>query len=194
MNIKGYTQEVQTKVIEYKDTKITVKDRIPYADKQVAAQELVGKTTVMDERLGITYTLPTYDLVENYIFLKYYTDLDVSDIQTEDDYRALFEFAYDAGLTESDMREFVRQDIKYLEAIEGRYRVAVAAVFEEERSLGYQVKQLLDTSPDTNNEETRELIEKLIDMKGALLEKENKPANGMNVGGTVINFAKKPNH
>jgi hypothetical protein len=194
MNIKGYTQEVQTKVIEYKDMKITVKDRIPYADKQVAAQELVEKTTVMDERLGITYTLPTYDLVENYIFLKYYTDLDVSDIQTEDDYRALFEFAYDAGLTESDMREFVCQDIKYLKAIEGRYRVALAAVFEEERSLGHQVKQLLDTSPDTNNEETRELIEKLIDMKGALLEKENKPANGMNVGGTVINFAKKPNH
>ena len=194
MNIRGYTQEVQTKVIEYKDMKITVKDRIPYVDKQVAAQELVEKTTVMDERLGITYTLPTYDLVENYIFLKYYTDLDVSDIQTEDDYRALFEFAYDAGLTASDVREFVCQDIKYLEAIEGRYRVAVAAVFEEERSLGHQVKQLLDTSPDTNNEETRELIEKLIDMKGALLEKENKPANGMNVGGTVINFAKKPNH
>ena len=71
---------------------------------------------------------------------------------------------------------------------------ALVKTFEAAHSLGNMVKPLLNADMDTNNSETKELIEKLIDMKGALLEKEEnekKTAKPVTVGGAVINFAKR---
>ena len=59
----------------------------------------------------------------------------------------------------------------------------------------------LNTDVNTENAETRELIERLIDMKGALLEKQNnekilqfgakKTAKSVKTGGVKINISKK---
>lgn len=191
MNIKEYQLKVNTKIIEKDGFTVTVKDKIPYSQKEEMAAELTSRTLYADDELGIACTLPNYDAVRNFIFLKYYTDLDLSWMTDDDDFRRLYDFAKDMGLDEDTLWEFCGHDVADMDSIAAIYADAAKARFEREKSLGYKVLKMLDTSPDTDSAEARELIEKLIDMKGALIEKESKPANGMNVGGGVINFAKK---
>ena len=98
------------------------------------------------------------------------------------------------------MDNFTISDIAIVKKMEAKYAGAIKELYEREHSLGQLVKEMLNTKPDTANDETRELIEKLTDMKGALLEKEEKekllqfgkkkPAS-IGASGNVINFAKK---
>ena len=97
------------------------------------------------------------------------------------------------------MKDYAAIDLWYVDMMKDRMIKAVQMRFEKEKSLEQLVKGLLNTNPDTNNAETRELIEKLIDMKGALLEKEEnekvlafgkkKPA--VKTGGVKMNLGKK---
>lgn len=191
MDIRSYQTAEETMHVVFQGIDIEIKNKIPYEKKQEFAMELVGHTYSSDDDLGVMYVLPLYDLIRNYLFVKYYTNLDISNIQEDADYKALYDFAADAGLMSEDVRKFVEEDIRRMESLEWRYADAVIARYERAHSLEHMLSKLMNADIDTSNEETRELIEKLIDMRGALLEKENKPANGMNVGGTVINFAKR---
>ena len=98
------------------------------------------------------------------------------------------------------VREHVREDIDYVYEIADAYKESVVTLFEKEHSLGYQVQAFLSEDVDTNIAETRELIEKLTDMKGALIEKEErdkiisfgkKKSANVKVGGMKLNLSKK---
>ena len=164
---------------------IVVKNRIPYEMKEQFAYELVDRTLGTDDSLGVSYVLATYDLVLNYQFAKYYTNIDTEQIDSIESFRVLFDYMQINGLCVDNtwVREFAGADLAIVRGIEEKYRNAITTLYEAEHSLQYEIKKLLDTDPDTNNAETRELIEKLIDMKGALLEKEEQ--------GKVIQFGKQ---
>lgn len=142
----------------------------------------------------------TEDEVYLYLLVKYYTDIDVEEINDVDGIRNLYDYCQESGVR-NELNQFIDfDDVDILFSMAEIYRGSIQKLYEAGRSLGHTVKLLLKTDPDTNNAETKELIEKLIDMKGALLEKEaqeeilhaNKqaPAN-VKTGGAVINLARR---
>lgn len=181
---------------------IEIKNRISHEMKEQFAMEQVEGTLGSDDSLGVCYLLATYDLIENYLFAKYYTNIDVSEINTIDDYRRLYDYMLMNRLVLKDeyVWEYVGEDYALIRPIEEVYRDSVVKLYEAEHSLGNLVKGLLNTDPDTNNEETRKLIEAQTDMKGALLEKQEqekmiefgkKKPTSLKTGGVKVSLAKR---
>lgn len=195
--------EFQYKTMSIQDktgNDIMICDRIPYEEKEEFVKELVAMSLAVDENLGYVYVTMNHRLVWNYLFVKYYTNIDVSEVQDIEGFKKLYDFCIGIGLEREDVDEFTFRDLAIVEKMEAQYADAIIELYEREHSLGQLVKEMLNTNPDTTNDETRELIEKLTDMKGALLEKEEKekllqfgkkkPAS-IGASGNVINFAKK---
>lgn len=171
--------------------------RIPYEQKEGMVTELTSMCLLADDKLGVCYIGSLFDVILNYLFVKYYTDIDVEWVSNVVDYYKLYDYCQVNGLNYIDL---CADDYKVVYDYWVRYADSIIQLYEAEHSLGYTVKQLLNTDVDTNNKETRELIEKLIDMKGALIEKEEegkvlqfgkkKPAS-IKTGGAKMNLAKK---
>ncbi len=199
---------------EYFNETVTIQDktgndvvilkRIPYEQKEAFVQELAGMAQTPDEETGTCFVSSLYELIYNYLFVKYYTNIDVEEQKDVESFRALYDYCQSIGINDrydraSDQDEEIIQDMWY------QYKGSVVGLYEKQHSLGQKVKELLNTDVDTNNAETRELIEKLTDMKGALLEKEEqgkvldfvstksgkkKPAS-VKTGGVSMSLAKR---
>ena len=172
--------------------------RIPYEQKEEFIHELAAMVLVADEDTGICYVSSLYDVVFNYLYVKYYTNIDVDGIKEIDDFRKLYDFCEMEGIT------FVRtmdSDLCDVERMWKTYSEAIIRQYEKRNSLEHQAKLMLSTDIDTNKAETRELIEKLIDMQGAMKEKEErdnvldfgkaKKNTGVKTGGVKLNLGKR---
>ena len=172
--------------------------RIPYEQKEEFIHELAAMVLVADEDTGICYVSSLYDVVFNYLYVKYYTNIDVDGIKEIDDFRRLYDFCEMKGIA------FVRtmdSDLCEVERMWRAYSEAIIRQYEKRNSLEHQAKLMLSTDIDTNKAETRELIEKLIDMQGAMKEKEErdnvldfgkaKKNTGVKTGGVKLNLGKK---
>ena len=179
---------------------VVILNWIPFEEKEAFVEDLVGLSLNSNDELGICYEAMNYELLYNFVFVKYYTNIDVSDIPDVDGLRKLYDYCQMNGITREALGAYVEDDLKVIDNMIIKYKNAVKVLYETEHSLGYAVKKLLETKPDINNQETRELIEKLIDMKGALIEKEEeskviafgkkKPAD-LKTGGVKIGLAKR---
>ena len=176
---------------------IIVKSRIPYADKEKMAVEYIEGTLGVDADLGICYTIYSADLVWNYLFMKYYTNIDV---EGAEDMTVLYDYAEEHELMGSLVGHHVGFDLSIVSQIAEKYKESIVRLYEKGHSLEQQAKKFLSTDVDTNIAETRELIEKLTDMKGALLEKEEqgkvlqfgkKKSANVTAGGVKLNLSKK---
>ena len=173
---------------------------IPTEEKEAFAREQVENTMATDDELGICYKLMTECEVKTYLLTKYYTDMDVSEVQDVAGFRKLHDYCRMSGLLEA-VHAFVSLEDQWdIDHMAKLYWEAIQRLYETEHSIGNKVKQLLDTNPNVNNAETRELIEKLIDMKGALDEKEQqnkvipfgkKTPASLRTGGVKIDLAKR---
>ena len=205
MAIEKIKVNLKTAEMDYKNMcrgDIVIVNRIPYELKEEFATQLVDMTLGTDDQLGVCYTLAFYELIENYLFAKYYTNIDVTELIELADFRALYDFMqiHDSYLHNNEVWDFVKDDLNIVHSIEDRYFNSIATLYESEHSLGNIVKELLKTDPDTNNEETTAQIEKLIDMKGALLEQQEqskvldfgkKKTASVKTGGVHVNLAKR---
>lgn len=186
IDVSGPLSETQT--IEDKNgNSVNILKMIPYAEKEEMALELAALTLSADEETGVCYENALFDLALTYLFVKYYTDIDVSDIQDVDGYQRLYDYCAVSGL---DYFAFCKEDYMRLMEYWENYSAAIIRMYEARHSLGYAVKRMIDTNVDPNNQETRELIEKLISMRQAYEEKQASPVQ---LGGNVLNFAKKEN-
>lgn len=188
-----------TKLIQDKNgNDVVIWNWIPFAEKEEFVQELITFVLNADDELGVCYESMNYDLFYNYEIIKHYTNIDVDEIQDIDGFRKLYDYCDLNGVRNAlnssqfimtaeainlNQYGFLEQDLCIVNEMVLKYREAIKVLYEAEHSLGNMVKKILDTDVDTNNKETRELIEKLIDMKGALIEKEEK--------GKVLAFGKK---
>lgn len=179
------------------DDGIIVKSRIPYAEKEKMAIEYIEGSLGVDANLGVCYTIYSADLVWNYLFMKYYTNVDINETE---DLTVLYDYAEEHGLMSGKVEYHVSLDVDIVIKIAENYRKSVIRLYEKEHSLEQQAKKLLNTDVDTNITETRELIEKLTDMRGALIEKEErnnvlqfgkKKAANVASGGVKLNLSKK---
>ena len=193
--------EKTTKTIQDKNgNDVVIWNWIPYGEKEALVQELTGYILNADDDLGVCYEVLNYDLFYNYVIVKYYTNIDVEDIQDIDGFRKLYDYCDKNGFIGYDIDDFLNDDLCTINRMIVRYKHTIMSLYEEQHSLSNIVKKLLGTDFDANNAETRELIEKLIDMKGALMEKEEenkvlafgkKKPVGLKTGGVKMNLAKR---
>ena len=61
-----------------------VKKRIPYEEKIALAEELLQLAYVIDDENGIGYLLEDYEAKELFLILKYYSDIDTSELESKD--------------------------------------------------------------------------------------------------------------
>lgn len=172
--------------------------RIPYEQKEEFIHELAAMVLIADEDTGICYVSSLYDVVFNYLYVKYYTNIDVDGIKEIDDFRKLYDFCEMRGIISVHTMD---ADACELERMWKTYSEAIIRQYEKRNSLEHQAKLMLSTDIDTNKAETRELIEKLIDMQGAMKEKEErdnvldfgkaKKNTGVKTGGVKLNLGKK---
>lgn len=178
------------------DGYITVVDFIPYEKKEQMAFDIVTATLQTDDDLGMCYSVYTEEIIEMYYLIRYYTNIDTGDATPEQVYDWVMSNHIKKELIDNIGADYWEVDnlVCYISDI-------IISKYKKENSLEHQVKLLLNTDPNVNNEETRELLEKLIDMKGALIEKENnvialgtKKATSPKTGGVKINLSKKDNN
>lgn len=196
MDVTKELEETFT-MTDIKGNEVVILRRIPYDDKLNYVRELAERVLVADEETGLCYESSMYDLVNNYLFVKYYTNIDVDWVETVDDFKKLYDYCSVSGLADVSV-----DDASDLGSLWVSYSQSIIDLYNKKNSLETLAKGLLSTDVDTNKEETRQLIEKLIDMKGALMEKEenekviqfakaNKKAALPKTGGVKLNLAKK---
>lgn len=189
INIDIDEQMRETTTIQDKNgNSVNILKRISCADKEAFVQELVDRTISTDEETGLGYVNPLFNVIYCYLFVKYYTDIDTEWIKEIDDYRKLYDYCLVNGICDTCTPEN-EKDADNLRELWWRYNQAVIQLYERGHSLAQIVKTWLTGDVDVENAETRELIEKLIDMKQGYLSAGEKPTK--NVGGGILSFAKK---
>ena len=117
-------------------------------------------------------------LVRRFLTAKYYTDIDTEDVSMED----VYDYLVNMDIVDH-LDQIVYDDYVYVGHIYEELRSAVIKSYEAEHSLSQLAKNILGGKLDLQNEETRELIEKLIDMQAAYNKEQDK--------NNVLQFAKK---
>lgn len=181
--------------------KIIVRSRIPYAEKEQMAYEMAASTQVIDEEKGTCYRTYQQHLLDAFLIVKYYTNIDVSEMG-EADFEKLFDYLvfnelYDAlfDAVEGDYLRFT-YDIAY------RLVSAAMESYEKEHSLAHKVNQtfgFLFTGEDLTDQlaAAEDINGKLVDMFKAVKERDEKNVllkggkAKVNSGGAVLNMAKK---
>ena len=141
-----------------------------------------------DEETGICYVNALFDIVYTYLFVKYYTDIDTEWVQEIADFHKLYDYCQLNGICDTCTPENDK-DADALREYWWRYSQTVIVLYEKQHSLEQMAKSIFTTDMSAENEETRKLIEQLIDMKKAYDEKTEKPTK--HVGGGILNFAKR---
>jgi len=159
------------------DEVITVRTHIPYEQKVSMANELVELTVVPNDKLGICYTVGS-GLVRRFLTAKYYTNIDTEDVSMED----IYDYLVNMDIVDH-LDQIIYNDYVHVACMYEEMRGAVIKAYEAEHSLAQLAKSILDGKLDLQNEETRELIEKMIDMQAAYNKEQNK--------NNVLQFAKK---
>ncbi len=173
---------------------VKVRNYLPYAEREEAAAEYAARALIVaDEENGIAYDSYRIDIEADYMMVKYYTNIDVDGIPTED----VFDYAKRTGLL--DKIKLVTNDDTYLTLAMGDKMVFAATTAIEKRgSLPYFIKNrmgyLLDAEKTAETlAQAEDLKEKMIDILGAVKERDmmksvqKKPA--VIPGG--VNLAKK---
>lgn len=162
---------------------VIILKHIPYAEKKKMAYELGEIALCGDEDTGICYVSALYEIALNYLFIKYYTNIDVSWVHEVTDYQKLYDYCtvnnfWYISICDEDSYLFM----EYWKL----YKDTVCRLFDARCSLGYTVKSLLSSDIDTTNPEHIKLIEKLIE-----INREEKRASLPISNNGVLNFAKR---
>lgn len=172
-------------------TTVTVRDHIPYAEKEAMATELATRL-VMIHNDSCCYEGYEFRKIECFLNAKFYTDIDIEDATEED----VADFLINNGL-DRKIEEINGYDIRVVYGIMDRMMDAVSQIYEDDHSI----KTALRTSFGFlfNGEDVTESLAKaetvsgtLFDALSALKNQQKRQENGtVNVGGAILNFARK---
>ena len=196
IDFSKYADLHESKEITGKDgTKVTVRDHIPYADKIAMATEIIENYVMIhdDSCCYESHMLPAARIKA---IMKYYTDIPVDDA----DEKEVADFAINNGLIEQ-IREFIHDDYYEAEDIYVTLLRSVMDNYDDDQSLKKAIKTSFGflfngediTESLAKAEMTKDTMFKALD---ALNRKEQEEAGKMdkgrmNIGGKILNFAKK---
>ena len=187
-----YNEMCEEKKVVGKDrTEITVRTHIPYRDKFKMARELVEQNVIIHND-SCAYDNYLDQAVWMLKILEYYTDVDTDGVDEE--HAADFMINNEVS---QNIHDIIENDLCKVEEIYFRMRDGVMTTFEDDKSL----KTALKTSFGFlfNGEDVTESLAKAETVSGTLfdalaaLRKEDERRNPgkIDVGGNILNFAKK---
>jgi len=180
------------------DTEVVVRDHIPFNQKEEMVHDLLINTISVYAD-SCAFTSESLGKMRLYMIAKYYTDIDTQDVEPE----AIANFLINNGLID-EIEKYINDDLDRAMGMYWLMHDAFMTTYEDDHSL----KKALKTSFGFlfNGEDITETLakaeatnDKIYSAINALREKEKekeeKVDNGtLNIGGNVINFAKKNNN
>ena len=196
INIKSYTDTHSEKTIKCDDgTEITVRDHIPYTQKEYMANELLEDSTVIHDD-SCVYTSIEADKNKLYLVAKYYTDIDTDGEDPID----VADFMINTGIA-GQIMEYIRNDFDYVIDIFYNLYDAIDIVYKDDTSISKALRKSFGFL--FNGEDVTESLAKAEAMKDTVYEAinafrkvekekaENLDNGTMTIAGNIINFAKK---
>lgn len=166
MEKKRLTQEMIDSGQEFVDLGfVEIQDKLPYSVLEEAARELVDAIIVLDP-IGVVYETYRRDIELCFVFLKYLTNLDVSEWDAE----RLYDFAGSYVLNSTNAQWDRIKDL-----YDDMYWV-VCRRYERQNSLDYKLGQLVDNLSQQTDTDAKEMGDRLIDLMDKVKAADNKPA------------------
>ncbi len=192
----------QTEITTTEGDIIHVKEELPYEQMEQMMWELAGNMVFIDEENGAVGMNFRQELLFPYLIVKYYTDIDLSEVQTEEDIQALYDWLkinpyYDL------IRNIISCSFNRVMLMADAAVEATKSIYAANTSLPYLLRKSFGSA--LGSEELSEAISKsdelnrtLVDMMGAVKEKEEREkadsASGKKLkakNGLMLNLAKK---
>lgn len=169
------------------------------------AERLVVSTVICDPS-GCAYMSYKYDLIRMFLIVEYYTNVDISDWNTEDGQQAIFDYMTRSG--DSPMSRYEKMceneafchDLDLVENIFSLMSEAMMYKHEHSSTLSYKLGKAFESFIDDGNilkslEEKNEINEKMLDLFSAYNEKRQRElvekSDSKPLVSGVFNFAKK---
>lgn len=179
---------------------IIVKHNISYAQKEKLAIELMAYINAENEDTHTMYTNYKEDLVEMFLICKYYTNIDISDMNTEDDWKMLYDWLVFECMDEKIM-SVISHDYDVVYGMAMTIIRGIQKINDKNYSLFFQLQNLLGSLLEVGDitdalAKSEEVNNTMIDLIGAYnkqkQEEATKPAKKQKLdSGLVVNFAKK---
>ena len=176
-------------------TVITVRDHIPYEQKEQMAQEIAEAVLVIHDD-SCVYVSHTYEEVEKYMIAKYYTSIDTEDVDAKD----VCDFLVNNEVL-GDIIACVWTDFGIVMEIYEAIKTAYIDTYEDDKSLKRAIRTSFGflfngedlTDSMAKAESTNGVLMNAIEaLRNAEKQKEESVNNGkLTIGGNVINFSKK---
>ena len=196
INMKKY-KDMHTEVTIAGDdgTEITVRTRIPYEDKIAMATELAEQTIMIHDDSAL-YISHEEKAIKILMALKYYTSVNTDGVTPGE----AFDFVYNNEM-EPQLYKVISHDYNAVIDIYHRLFGGVDESFKDDRSIQKAIRRSFGFL--FNGEDVTESLAKAEAMKdvmynaiGALREKEKEESERitdgkLNVGGNILNFARK---
>lgn len=178
---KEYFNEKETIMIN--GVSIEVKKRIPYGEKLKMAAEYASLTVVIDEAQEIAYEVYETDAVKSYLYLKYYTNIDLESFDVG--YGEAHDFFMQnlstfCGISENDFNEAVCFSKIYLERTIEIYRMSHSLEAKAKSSLAGLL-----------NEDILKVVSESKMLNDELIDLLHRPKQTDNVTPIFEAFAKK---
>lgn len=157
-----YAPEYAT--VKIRDQEIQVRKQITYDEKLRYAQEYTSARCAIDDVQEMMYIAFDRRPIEMYLFLKYYTNIDV------DEFEADMETLYDAVLPYfNDIQEACYSDYYDCELIAEKYMERAIEIYNAQHSLSQKVKTMLGGLLDVEDigkliSESKFVNEEMIDL------------------------------
>ena len=195
-DLKKYADMCEEVTVQGKDgTEVVVRDHIPYEEKLAFAQEM-AEMTIMIHDDSCAYDSFEWETIEKYLVAKYYTNIETEEVNPRD----VADFLCNNEIGEKIFGA-IYNDYQDTYEMAVRMRRSVITTFDDDRSIAKAIRTSFGFL--FNGEDVTESLAKAEIMKdtiynaiSALREKEKEDSenvkNGkLNIGGNVINFAKK---
>lgn len=165
-----------------------IRESIPYEKLREAALERAGMIFCEDEEDGVAFRTFHEELINCYIFCKYYTDIPTDGLleEQENGVAALFDYVRRNKLADSPYWLWKHKDWAYLvEMSEGAIRT-MKDIFDRKHSVLTRLEKLVASLPDNQEEWAKELAnskevnDQMIDLL-SLKTEQTKKDNVMNL-------------
>lgn len=122
---------------------------------------------MFDEELGLVYEAYTVELVLVICMLRYYTDLDMTEYESEEGWYTLYDILESHGIL-NHLLARLAPDLERVRAIYATIREASAKTFQHRHSLDYLAKKSFGSLLST--EDITETIAKASDMNNTMVD------------------------
>ena len=177
---------------------VEVKSNIPYEQKELMAAQLAAYTTTMDNEHELIYKSFKYQLIRFILVAKYYTNIDLTDAKTQEDWRVVFDWAV-ATECYTSILDYVGPDLSIVSMLYTDMQDASFRIYNKSNDVVFLLKKMFgslitDENFAENIAKSQVVNRQMIDLIGAYMkQREQQPTAGKikTTGGAVINFAKK---